>query len=586
MPLDPKRHVPAIALFLLGILILALRNPDPFLNPLLYAEDGVWTGLGLTHGWLYALNNARGDYFVFLNMALLLLASDLSYLVSGNPIDLLPQSIAVVSLAFFSAIATAAFVISKDAAPRVFRTALYLLLLLIPLGITQNEIFGRIVQIGFYVPIIAVLLFFVRQGASPRGTVVAIDILLLCCTATNPVVLALAFLYLAWDYFRDATLGAWFRRNATLITPHSLLLALLLSRMGGTGGVPGTFNSENLIEAALARAIEYPFVFPWYSRLSDGITLVLFAAWISLIALAFVEARSLAARRLMLFSLAAVLVCDAATLAMRPGLTGILFGYRSSYPDRYFMGINALVVLVSTVALAQLCASENARTRTLGYVASSLVGFTYLFHIDAIFETLGPRLAIKTRLDFSGQICSSELAKDGSVFLVQAFPEIDAWRMSVPRRFIDTSKCGTLTSGDTGVADSNDPYTLRPSRSLSVDSPIRLVMTPLHQHTQLGLRRIGVMFGTGVRANPGDAELRLKGPRGATFVHRFSLPDLADHQYRFFDLDAKRYTAGEIMFGTGGGVSAWEGHDSKGRANTCIVYEYEDGTRRHTPGCP
>lgn len=92
--------------------------------------------------------------------------------------------------------------------------------------------------------------------------------------------------------------------------------------------------------------------------------------------------------------------------------------------------------------------------------------------------------------------------------------------MSVPRRFIDTSMCGALADGDAGVVGSEDQYTMRPSRPLSVDSPIRLVMTPFHQRTQMGLRRIGVMFDTWVRANPGDAELRLKGPRGATYVQR------------------------------------------------------------------
>jgi len=94
------------------------------------------------------------------------------------------------------------------------------------------------------------------------------------------------------------------------------------------------------------------------------------------------------------------------------------------------------------------------------------------------------------------------------------------------------------------------------------------------------------MFGTYVRQNPGEAELRLKGPDGAEFVQRFSLPDLADNKYRYFDLDSKRYVSGEIVSITGDGVSTWESHSEKGGVNTCITYEYNNGKRRFTPGCP
>lgn len=128
--------------------------------------------------------------------------------------------------------------------------------------------------------------------------------------------------------------------------------------------------------------------------------------------------------------------------------------------------------------------------------------------------------------------------------------------------------------------------TMHPSYPLSGSNPIRLSMTSGHQTENVALKRVGVMFGTYVRENPGEAELRLNGPAGAQLSQRFSLPDLADNKYRYFDLDSKNYTAGEIVSISGGGVSTWESHDENAGAYSCIIYQYTDGKLRFTPGCP
>jgi hypothetical protein len=82
------------------------------------------------------------------------------------------------------------------------------------------------------------------------------------------------------------------------------------------------------------------------------------------------------------------------------------------------------------------------------------------------------------------------------------------------------------------------------------------------------------------------AKLKLKGPDHDKFTQEFALSELVDNRYRYFDLDSKRYTAGEISFLSGGGISTWESHNEKGDISTCISYEYADGKRRFTPGCP
>jgi len=129
-------------------------------------------------------------------------------------------------------------------------------------------------------------------------------------------------------------------------------------------------------------------------------------------------------------------------------------------------------------------------------------------------------------------------------------------------------------------------YEMRPSSPLARDTAIKIMMTSGHEAAASGLKRIGVMFGTYVRRNQGEAEFRLRGPQGESLALRFDLPDVADNQYQFFDLDSKVYTSGEIVAISGGGISTWESHKLPAEMYTCIVYEYANGTKRSTPGCP
>lgn len=127
---------------------------------------------------------------------------------------------------------------------------------------------------------------------------------------------------------------------------------------------------------------------------------------------------------------------------------------------------------------------------------------------------------------------------------------------------------------------------MQPSAQLDVLAPIKIHMTVRHKEKNAELKSVGLMFGTHIRKNPGVAELRLKRLDGSYFTQRFPLPGLADNQYRYFDIDSKIYTEGEIVSISGGGISTWESHDENGGIHTCIIYEYVDGSKQYTRGCP
>jgi hypothetical protein len=129
-------------------------------------------------------------------------------------------------------------------------------------------------------------------------------------------------------------------------------------------------------------------------------------------------------------------------------------------------------------------------------------------------------------------------------------------------------------------------YRLRPGSQFTRSASTKLSMMTSDSGNPAQLKRMGVMFATNGRQNPGDLELRLHGPDGVEFLQRFTLPDLAGRKYRYFDLTPAQYTAGEIVSVTGEGFSAWESYNATGDVRTCIIYEYNNGKKRFTPGCP
>ncbi|WP_233592707.1 hypothetical protein [Citrobacter freundii] len=177
-----------ILLILFGMLFLAIRYTTPLITPWVYAEDGVWVANALSHGWMNTFINAREDYFVFFNIFFLFVSTSISNLLSGSPLLLLPQSIAVVSYFFYSLIAVMAFhTIIKIAHP-IFAIFVYFLTLLIPLGLSQSENIGHLLQIGFYMPAIAMVLILQRECITKKTTKNVIDLLIWLTAATNPVV--------------------------------------------------------------------------------------------------------------------------------------------------------------------------------------------------------------------------------------------------------------------------------------------------------------------------------------------------------------------------------------------------------------
>ncbi|SRR5579883_52603 len=428
-------------LFLLGIGLLALRNPDPLRNPVLFCEDGSWPGLGLSYGWSYALLHTRGDYYTMGNVLLLFIAVKLSWLLSGNVFNLLPQTIAIVSYAFYSSMATAAFIVTKKVLPNKLRIVLFLLFLLIPLGKNENQIIGRLPQIGYYMPIITIFLLYIRENGVSLCKRLAIDFGLLLCAATNPMILGLAFVYVCWDFFRNRFTN-WVKKNWTIIIPFLILSIFLIPTMANYSRVP--YDKSNLIEAAIGRSIVYPFLFPWYHHLHNAEVLVFTVMLIIFIAVAYTLPKDIASKRLLLFSIVTYIIYNTALIITRPMLTTIKVSHYKSFDfalDRYYTGLNALIIFITIISIYQFIRSNKTAFKYVGWIILSSILIIYISHLSAIFEIRQTRFPIRTGLYFSDQLCLAKELPGGKLAKVQVNPEDGLWNLITPIQYIDKSRC-------------------------------------------------------------------------------------------------------------------------------------------------
>lgn len=565
-------------LFLVGVLFLFFRNPDPIINPVVYAEDGTWVALGLREGWISAFVFSREDYFVFLNTLLLYISSVISAATSGG-IEHLPYAIAFVSYSFYSAFSLLAFITIKQVSSTVFAAFGFLLVLMIPLGSTQNEIIGRILQIGFFMPALAVMLFFWRDRCESILNRVAIDFAIFISAGTNPVVFVFAFVYFLHELFLNKfELVGVLKKNALLVFLLSALAIAILPRLGGHGGIHGDLVVNNLIEAVVSRSILFSFVFPWYGILSNAICLLILSIFILIIFVAIKASDSLEAKKLIYAMVIAIAIYTLLAMLMRPGLTGILNQYRTTFPDRYFMGINVLVSMLAVLSVSQLV--FNVKTRMLGALVGAFFIFVYIYGLSEIVEFKGTKMPIRGYFSFKDQICLSD--DESNLRKIQIYPE--PWSMLVPSEYLNKANCKFKSYEELGIARPGDEYKMVATPPLEKNKSVYLGFFGFPSHKPLS--KVEILFGTYQRVNQGDAQLVLKSANGGRQLINFTLPDLLDNQYQAFDVPDGVYVSGEILAITGQGVSVWESHHKDGKALACIKFIFSDGSRGFTPGCP
>lgn len=422
-----------VVVVLVGIFFIALRNPDPLFNPIMYTEDGQWVGVALSKGWLYALENAKQGYFVWGNLLFLFAAVKASEVICGGALVCLPQSVAFFSYLFFSLVATLAYCTTKKIIPQFARISIFFLILLMPLGDSSNEIIGRISNIGYLCVFLSVLLLFNRMYCG-AGFRFLIDLLLIFCVSTNPVCIPIVLFFLIFSFFvlRNSSVFVFLRDNIFLLVCLFFLLLLIAMRAvdSQAASVTGSLQLQNLIEAALGRAILYPFVFWMYNSLEDVSVIILTCALLFFSFFMWRRVLDNRAKLLVGMTVVAFFIYLFFTLAMRRSLTEQLGGYLTTFPDRYFMGLNCLVMFAVVVLVGSVF--KQGRSRVACYTVFSTIAAVYLVNIPWIFEVDAPRMKIANGHLFGEELCLSRLVSDKSQRPVVLPIFFKGWSMVVP----------------------------------------------------------------------------------------------------------------------------------------------------------
>ena len=427
-------------ILLAGILVLFFRNPDPLLNPIMYTEDGQWIGLALSKGWLYTLINAKDGYFVWGNLLLLWASEKSSTFLCGNSIICLPQAITLFSYAFFSFIAVLAWYTTRNVLPLFCRFLLFFLLLLMPLGDSSNEIIGRLSNIGYLFVFLTVLLLFLRNERCSASKYF-VDVLLIICIGTNPVCIVLIFFFFAVQFaLRDPAISfkVWLTDKKILLLGFVIIIPVFVLRMLNlqSSSVTGVLQLRSLIEITLARAVLYPFVFTKYQSLTDSVVLISTILLVTFGLLMYRLTPCKDTKRLAVLSTFALVLFLVTTLVMRQSLTQQLSGYRTTFPDRYFMGMNYLVLFIFVVLAGNLL-RQTGYQKLIGGGVLALILLLFVLNIQWLLEFPTPRMNIASGPSFRDEICLSGFAvSNNHKGLVNLPIYFKGWSMQVPNEVV------------------------------------------------------------------------------------------------------------------------------------------------------
>ncbi|TRL32278.1 hypothetical protein [Rhizobium straminoryzae] len=427
---------------LAGAILLFLRNPDPMLVPSLYGEDAPWSSGILSGNMTAAYLRTRADYLTIGQSLLLHLAVVLNTASFGDSIAHLPQIIAGLSYLLWSSTAALGFLAFRPWIRTEWRLAIAAAILLMPLGHHTNEVLGRALNLGFmFFPISVFLLALRTQLTSTRSRIMT-DILLYICCCTNPLAIIVVGLHAAASAVR--------RQFAQRVVPVrdilmgsaiGLLCLFYVIRFGSAPPIDrGELQAARLVEALVARSILYPFVFPFYSALSDTVSLLLLAALGAVIVIAF-RASDERQKRFGTGILAAAAVVIMGTIVTRYNLTTLLQGYSTTFPDRYFYAQN----IMTCVVLAW--AGSNLPAKTAKAALIILCG-VYMSATPNLFEWREPQMAIATSgslRESAKQVWDTASSPHPTQIIhIPTYPE--RWSMGTPAYIVEATATDSYRS--------------------------------------------------------------------------------------------------------------------------------------------
>lgn len=308
----------------------------------------------------------------------------------------------------------------------------YSMSILIPLGVSQAESIGTLVQVGFYMPVLSICAHLYRDDDGSAKRKIACDILIFLMAATNPVNFAVTGIYFVISFLSTEHKKRLIISFLPLLIALLVLFLMIVPRMNGSGGIIGAYNSSHLMEMVTARSLLYSFTFPFYNKLSNVTSIILTLVYAAFVVVAFTKAEKRSRIAILMFA-AMLVIYDSATAAGRSGITGLLTGYGATYPDRYFMGINII-----SSALMAICAGQF-KNSIVGYVWVLVMAIVYVSGIHMMFENSQDKRRVALDYIYTNALCSAK--DEGNGFSrIQILPSPD-WYIRVPSDHVKNIGC-------------------------------------------------------------------------------------------------------------------------------------------------
>lgn len=458
-----------ITLFVFSAAIIIFRNLDPLLYPTIYAEDGKWAGAVLIDGTAKTAFHIR-EFPVLGLVGMLRVGLIAVEIFARGDLSSLPVAYFFISTVFLATTATLAFYVFRGEMSLVGRIALWVAVVLMPVGDDANEIFGRILNLGFVFPVLQYLFLTKCIRAPAKLPWFAVALLFsLIAGWTFPVCIGVSGAAMLVFYFcgRSRELdGRPFKDVAAALLAVIILNISFLSidSFLSKGGANLPFSEKGLIEFLFGRALLYPMLAAWYASLTNEVVVTLALSALILIAVGAAVAIRFSAQRAQVVLLLLVFVgYYLATVVMRVGFTSIYGEYKTTFPDRYYYGLNILIVFVVTLVSECCWRLVKSRYQALRWFLRGvpiLVIVTMLAALPRQFEMAEPKMRWGGVGTFEYSLCALVWGKGPLPYNANA-TQIDlpvyplwpgyAWRMTIPierlYRF-DMARCAPVFADD------------------------------------------------------------------------------------------------------------------------------------------
>ena len=357
-----KRLALYLLLLLGGTVILCLRDLQFISTPIIYGEDGFFLSRQLDQGILKTLFATRmGESNDFSNTGTYIciwLAQKINMLLNGYSLAAFPFWDGVMANLYIAFTATVGYRAFELLCGKKAGIAAYAAVVFMNLGGSAAEVLGRTLNTSFLWTVTVVFLLMIQyeedNGFSAKSLLIGAACLV--GAFTFPVgFLEIGGLLaaMAWRCVKD---NAWKKRvfgNLLLIVTFAVGLFMLPRLLTSEGlGIDFTYKPEGAIEFFLARHILFYLVAPFYTKLSDPLTVALTALYMALVIWAAVvrikKTKSLF-NSYTVFAALALGTCFASAF-MRRTMTQMFGDYVGSYPDRYYYACNILAFMLFAYA--------------------------------------------------------------------------------------------------------------------------------------------------------------------------------------------------------------------------------------------